>query len=128
MENISLKHPIDDVREPKTFTEQVSPAAPAVQSFEVREAEKKQQESEEVQFSPKESEQMAEDLASGMNKIANVFNTSLSFTVDLGTGRSIIEVVDKESKEVIRQIPPEKALKLMTNMRDVMGMLLDVEI
>jgi|GEM_PF-1227507 len=128
MENISLAQPVDDVREPKSFAEPVKSAAPAVQTFEVREAEKKKEEAEEVKLSPEETGQMAEDLASSMNKIANVFNTSLSFTVDIGTGRSIIEVVDKESEEVIRQIPPEKALKLMTNMRDVMGMLLDVEI
>jgi flagellar protein FlaG len=48
--------------------------------------------------------------------------------VDKPTGKTVIKVMDRESDEIIRQIPPENLLKLMTNMRDVMGMLLDVEI
>jgi flagellar protein FlaG len=60
--------------------------------------------------------------------VAQVFNTSLTFSVDDATGKSVIEVIDKESEEVIRQIPPKQMLKLVGNMRNVMGMLLDIEI
>lgn len=73
-----------------------------------------------------DSSQM-EDIAEKMNQVSKVFNTSLAFTVDKPTGKSVIKVMDIETEEIIRQIPPENLLKLMSNMRDVMGMLLDVE-
>jgi flagellar protein FlaG len=63
-----------------------------------------------------------------MNQVSVVFNTSLAFSVDKPTGKTVIKVMDKETDEMIRQIPPEDALKLMANMRDVLGMLMDVEI
>ncbi len=68
------------------------------------------------------------DITGKMNDVAAVFNTSLIFSVDDNTGRTIITVKDKETDKIIRQIPPENMLKLMHNMKDVMGMLLDVEI
>ncbi len=37
----------------------------------------------------------------------------LSFELDEKTGETIVRVVDKESGEVIRQIPPDYALKLV---------------
>jgi len=37
---------------------------------------------------------------------------NLEFTVDDDTGSIVIKVVDPETKEVIRQIPPEELLKL----------------
>lgn len=35
----------------------------------------------------------------------------LQFEVDLELGRTVISVVDRETKEVIRQIPPEEAVE-----------------
>ena len=69
-----------------------------------------------------------EDVAEKMNQVATVFNTSLSFSVDKPTGRTVIRVVNKDTDEVIRQIPPEEMLRLIHKMRDVMGLLLDIEI
>lgn len=69
----------------------------------------------------------AEGIAKKMNEVATVFNTSLAFSVDKPTGKTVIKVMDKETDEVIRQIPPEEALRLIGKLRDVMGMLLDVE-
>ena len=63
-----------------------------------------------------------------MNKVSSVFNTSLSFSVDKSTGRTIIKVVDKDTEKVIREIPPEKMVRLMEKISNVMGLLLDVEI
>jgi len=73
-------------------------------------------------------EKTAQEIADGMNKVSAVFNTSLSFSVDKSTGRTIIKVVDKDTDKVIREIPPEKMVRLMEKISDVMGLLLDVEI
>lgn len=74
------------------------------------------------------AEAAAEEIAEKMNQVSSVFNTSLAFSVDKPTGRTVIKVLDTETKEIIRQIPPEEMLRLIGKMRDVMGMLLDVEI
>ena len=41
----------------------------------------------------------------------------LEFSVDEDSGRVIVTVLDSETKEVIRQIPPEEALKLAQNLQ-----------
>lgn len=70
----------------------------------------------------------AEEIAEKMNQVASVFSTSLAFSVDKPTGKTVIKVLDRETNEIIRQIPPEEMLRLIGKMRYVMGMLLDVEI
>lgn len=89
-----------------------------------------QSKSEETQASKAKeiSEDFAKEIAAKMNDVASIFNSSLSFTVDKPTGKTVIKVVNNDTDELIRQIPPENALKLISNMRNVMGMLLDVEI
>ena len=72
-------------------------------------------------------ENQAQEIAEKMDKLASLFNTKLSFSVDESTGRNVIRVLDRETGTVIRQIPPEEILKLIGRLKDVMGMLLDVE-
>lgn len=47
--------------------------------------------------------------------------TSLSITVDDGPGGSIIQVTDKDTDEVIRQIPPEEIVNLARYFRENAG-------
>lgn len=49
----------------------------------------------------------------------------LSFAVDGDTGDTVINVVDSENGEVIRQIPAEEVLKLRKKMGQMQGLLLD---
>jgi flagellar protein FlaG len=76
----------------------------------------------------KVSDKEAENIAKSMNQLASVFNTELSFSVDKDTHKTVIKVVDKGTGEVIRQIPPEETLRLMSKMKNVMGMLYNAEI
>ena len=75
-----------------------------------------------------EMDEVAQEIAENMNKVASVLNTSLVFSVDKPTGKTVIRVVDSETEKIIRQIPPEEMLRLMQKIRWIMGMLLDVEI
>jgi flagellar protein FlaG len=75
-----------------------------------------------------EVRQVSEEMAGKMNQVASVFNTKLSFSVDNVTGKTVIRVMNSETNEVIRQIPPEHMLQLVSKMRDVMGMVLNIEI
>jgi flagellar protein FlaG len=45
------------------------------------------------------------------NKAAKLFDTHLNFSIDDNTNQVIIKIINNETKEVIRQIPPETFLK-----------------
>ena len=121
MASIPVIQPVDEVSESMIVSEAppVKGPRPADEKPSVRAADEGDEE-----MTPS----AVEDVAQKMNQVAAVFNASLSFSVDKPTGRTIIRVINKETDEVIRQIPPEEALRLIHKMRDVMGMLLDIEI
>lgn len=121
MEAAPVFHTIEDVPESLVVQEpsSVTPRSPQ-QSLRPVEEDRKEKESK--------VEVDAEDLAQKMNQVATVFNTSLTFSVDKPTGKTVIKVLDTETDEIIRQIPTEEMLRLVGKMRSMMGMLLDVEI
>lgn len=50
-----------------------------------------------------------EEIARQLNIASQSIGRDLRFEVDLNSGRSVIQVLDRETGEIIRQIPPEKA-------------------
>ena len=50
-------------------------------------------------------------------------NTTVQFTVDDATGRTIVSVIDAETKEVVRQIPAEDVMKVARSMSRLQGLL-----
>lgn len=61
-----------------------------------------------------------------LNQAARVFNQSLQF--QMGDGNHIvIRVIDTISGQIVREIPPEKAMDAVARMEDVLGLLLDVK-
>jgi len=52
-------------------------------------------------------------------------DSHLSFAVDDDTGDTVINIVDSESGEVIRQIPQDGLLKLRKQMGEIQGLLLN---
>ncbi len=50
-----------------------------------------------------------EELARKLNVASRSIGRDLRFEVNMDSGRSVIQVLDRETGEVIRQIPPEKA-------------------
>lgn len=51
----------------------------------------------------------------------------LEFSVDETSGRTVISVIDPESEEVIRQIPPESVIDAARNLQRLEGLLLSAE-
>jgi flagellar protein FlaG len=49
---------------------------------------------------------------SKLNDYVQNVQRNLSFSVDKDTGETVIKVYDAETKEVIRQLPPDETLKL----------------
>ena len=50
-----------------------------------------------------------EALARALNLASQSIGRDLRFEVDMESGRSVIQVLDRDTGELIRQIPPEKA-------------------
>jgi flagellar protein FlaG len=49
------------------------------------------------------------ELAAKLNLASQSIGRDLRFEVDMESGQSVIQVLDRETGEIIRQIPPEKA-------------------
>lgn len=61
------------------------------------------------------------DLGSAVEEVeleAQRLNRSIRFSVDEGSGRTVIRVIDRETDELIRQIPPEDFLAIAESLRE----------
>ena len=60
-----------------------------------------------------------------MNRAAEAFNVELKFSVHEGTDRVMVQVVNKESQEIIREIPPERVLNMVAQIQNMIGLFVD---
>ena len=66
--------------------------------------------------------------ATKVNEMVTVLNNHLAFSVDEKTCRRVIEIIDSETKEVIRQIPPEEILRTLAGITDMLGLSIDEKV
>jgi flagellar protein FlaG len=52
-------------------------------------------------------------------------NTEAVFGIHEKTNRITIKIIDKDSKEIIKEIPPEKTLEMIAKIWEVAGLLVD---
>ncbi|WP_225743886.1 flagellar protein FlaG [Marinilactibacillus sp. Marseille-P9653] len=52
-------------------------------------------------------------------------NTQLTFRKHEGTGKVLVELVDIDSREVLREIPPEKMLDIIAGIWEWSGLIID---
>jgi flagellar protein FlaG len=57
-----------------------------------------------------------QEAVSKLNDYVQNIQRTLAFSVDKETGRTIVKVYDSETKELIRQIPPEETVKLAASL------------
>ena len=69
-----------------------------------------------------------ERLAKQLNIASQSIGRDLRFRVDMESGRSVIQVLDRETGEIIRQIPPENAKTYVSDMGDVALRLYDRQV
>jgi flagellar protein FlaG len=73
------------------------------------------------------AEQAAENIkdvrnaAKELNEFTEKIQTNLRFSVDEGSGRSVITVTDTQSGDTIRQIPAKEALAVANIIRDAIA-------
>lgn len=59
-----------------------------------------------------------------LNDFVQKLTRTLQFSVDEESGRTVIKVVDSETNQLIRQIPPEEVLVLARNLANGEGVIL----
>lgn len=77
-----------------------------------------------LQKDTRSAEEVQKDL-DVINSQLRSMNRSIQFSIDKGTHDIIVKVVDKESGEVIRQLPPESIIKLRERMADIAGLIVE---
>lgn len=73
---------------------------------------------------PKELQEQAE----GMNKMLEASYTDLKFNVHEDLDRIYVQVLERETEEVVREIPPEKFLDMVASMLEQVGILVDKKV
>lgn len=59
------------------------------------------------------------------NKVLFKNNTHLQFRIHEKTNEVMVKIIDDESGEVLREIPPEKMLDLVAKLWEIAGILID---
>jgi flagellar protein FlaG len=60
-----------------------------------------------------------------INESLELKNIALNYSIDEGTEEIVVKVIEKSSDRVIRQIPPEEALRLRGHIKEILGMIFD---
>lgn len=60
-----------------------------------------------------------DDLANKLGKLTQRLGTELSFSVDRDLNQVIVTVARQDTKEVIRQIPPEEVVELAKRLKEM---------
>lgn len=69
------------------------------------------------------------DVVANLNDlVSQVAGTKITFDVDMATGKSVIMVLNKDTGELIRQVPPEQLLVLMAKMEQLSGLIFNREV
>ena len=51
--------------------------------------------------------------------------TQFDFKIHEGTGRTVVRLIDKQTHEVVKEIPPEKMLDVIAGIWDMAGIVVD---
>ena len=80
-----------------------------------------QQTAKNAQTTPDQLRKMIEE----MNKKINNSNEIAMFGIHEDTNRIMIKILDKDTKEVIKEFPPEKTLDMIAKIWEMAGILID---
>jgi flagellar protein FlaG len=71
------------------------------------------------------SKESQEALQETVDRLNEQMRSHMSFSIDKATNRTVIQVENAKTGEVIRQIPNETVLRVSHNLEQVKGLLLD---
>jgi flagellar protein FlaG len=73
------------------------------------------------------SAQDLENALEQINRTSEAMNIGLRFKLHDKTDRVMVEVIDVEKNEVLKEIPPEKILNMVAQIQDMIGLMLDAK-
>lgn len=68
-----------------------------------------------------EEKEPLENVVSDLNKLVRELHRELRFSVDEDSGDTVIKVIDRETDEVVRQIPSEELMRLRKRLEQAAG-------
>lgn len=72
-------------------------------------------------------DEVIEAIEAANNKI-EIHNNRLEFSIHEKTKEIMVKVIDKETEEVVKEIPPEKILDIVAGLMELAGLLVDEKI
>ncbi len=75
-----------------------------------------------------ETKEKVQEVVGKMNKMLEVHNNSSKFVYHEGLERYYVTVVDRETEEVVKEIPPKRLLDAFYEMQKMLGMIVDKKI
>ncbi|MBI5360798.1 MAG: flagellar protein FlaG [Planctomycetes bacterium] len=85
-----------------------------------------------VDMAPEEQKKPSEeDIVStvrDINKMMRDANQQMRFGIYEGTDQMYVQVIDVQSKRVVKMMPPENLLSLRTRLQEAVGIVLDEEV
>ncbi|WP_020681774.1 flagellar protein FlaG [Marinobacterium rhizophilum] len=69
--------------------------------------------------------QEAAETLEALNNVMQQMQRGISFQMDENSGRSVIQVIDRDSGDVIKQMPSQDLLKLINHMQEMQSLLFD---
>ena len=87
--------------------------------IEARAVESSERSTETRKMDPEREAQAIQEAADQLGSFLNVISSDLNITVDRDVNKTVVKVINRESDEVIRQIPSEEVLALMRRMSEI---------
>lgn len=76
------------------------------------------------EMSAAEKEEQVKEAAEKISEFIEAMTHDLSFSVDKDTNRTVVKVLERESGDVIRQIPAEEILKIAKMLDELKGLII----
>ncbi|MFP4172525.1 MAG: flagellar protein FlaG [Candidatus Hydrogenedentota bacterium] len=75
-------------------------------------------------FTPKD---LLKEKAMMVGETVNLLNRGLDYWVDEDTDKIVMQIVNRHTQEVIRQIPPEEIIEISGRLQQLVGLIFDRE-
>ena len=69
-----------------------------------------------------------EQATSVLEDTVQAFNQRLSFVLHKESGRMQVQVIDNQTQEVVKELPPTEILDVVARIREMVGLLLDKKV
>lgn len=80
------------------------------------------------EYSQDELEDDVRESVKDINDIVQKVKEDLSFEIHDETDRMMVKVIDRKTKEVIKELPPEEMLDLSARIHEMVGLLIDEKV